>query len=488
MLQSMFGNYSGYNSGMTTQPWQAPQTDQRKTINSTLPGIMGTQTPTATTAPATNGIGGVTYNKPTGWVDEYGGNGELTGVSNWGSYFSGLENLGEGQQVQDVQSIGGSNPTGFTITRQDPNGDPNYYQKRQLTINPDGTVAWADGSNWVSQKQQSQMGHFLEAGLPMALAMVGGINFLGGATGGLGGAAGGLEGMSGMDLAADAALGSGNNIFTAGQALGGAGAAGAGAAIPGSGFQAPAAGSTSGAGLNLSGAAPGSVYGTGSGLGIAPEAIGAATGGTGLGAMIGSTIPAGSALAGLGAGSGLAGSLLGQVGKTVGGNVASNLVEKVLGGSSGGISNLGNLGSLFTNYQQYNNMKGLIDEIKSIYKPDGVYAKNLEGELARRDAAAGRNSQYGPRLTELNAKLGDSQARALSGLGGLFNTQQGGLNGMVGSGQRLLEGTGLGGLISQGLQGLFNNQGGMIVGEAGSTPGIWDRPMEDIDWEELWGG
>lgn len=301
----------------------------------------------------------------------------------------------------------------------------------------------------------------------------------------------GAGGLSGMDLAADAALGTGNNITTAGSMLGGGAAAGAGGAvgeIAGSGFQAPAAGSTSGAGLNLSGAAPGSVYGTGSGFGIAPGATGAATGGTGLGAIIGSTIPAGSALAGLGSAAGGLGSVLGQVGTKVGGNIASSIVAKVLGGSSGGVSNLGNLASLFTNYNQYNKMGDLINEIKSIYKPDGEYAKYMENQLARRDAAAGRNSQYGPRLAELMAKLGDSQARSLSDLGEMYETQQGGLNGMVGAGGRLLDGTGLGGLISGGLQSLFGNQGGMLAGEAGTTPSIWDRPAEDIDWEELWGG
>jgi len=483
MLSSLFGSGAGLNSSRTTNSWQTPVLDQRKTINSSLSSMMGTSTPTSTPTSTTPipGISGVKYNKPGGWVAEDGGNGELMGVSQWGNYFNGLDLLGEGQQVQDVQSIGGSTPIGFNITRQDPNGDPNWYQTRRLNFNPDGSVYWADGSNWTSQKQQSQMDHFLSAGLPMALAFAGGI----GATGGFGGAAAGAEGLSGMDLAADAALGSGNNIITAGQGLGTAAGAASGA-VGGSGFQAPAAGSTSGAGLNLSGAAPGSVYGTGAGLGIAPEAIGAATGGTGLGAMIGSTIPAGSALAGLGGGS-LAGGLLGQIGKTVGGNLAGNVIEKVLGGSSGGVSNLGNLASLFTNSQQYNKMGDLINEIKSIYKPDGEYAKYLGNELARKDAAAGRNSQYGPRTAELMARLGDSQARALSGLGGMMATQQGGLNGMVGAGSRLIDGTGLGGLISQGLQGLFSG-GGMNVGEVGSTPSIWDRPSEDIDWEELFGG
>lgn len=417
MLQSLFQNKAGLNTGMPTETWQTPKLDQRKTINSTLPSIMGTQTPTATANPST--ISGVKFNRPTGWVDEFGGNGELMGVSQWDQYFEGLSNLGEGYSVEGVNGQGyagvGGAPNSFTINRADPNGDKNVYQQRQLTVNPDGTVSWANDSNWVSKKQQSQMGHFLEAGLPMALAMVGGVNFLGGTTGGLGGAAGGLEGLSGMDLAADAALGSGNNILTAGAGLGEA----AGAAS--------AAGGTS----NLYSLGGGEVGGSGT---LIPG-----TGTTGLQATAG---PGTSLFTPTAQGAGLTVPGLTAAGGTGAMDVLKGLGKALIGGQAGGISALGNLASLFTNYKQYSNTGDLIDEIKGIYSPDGVYAKELEKQLARRDAAAGRNSQYGPRLAELMARLGDSQARSLGGLGGMMQTQQGGLNGMVGSGSRLLDGLG----------------------------------------------
>ena len=349
---------------------------------------------------------------------------------------------------------------------------------------------------------------------PAALIYGGGFglsNLLAGAGGAVSG------GLSGMDLAADAALGTGNNIATAGSALGGGAGTIAGTTIPqfqqlpgygeqfggplaqagngspytlggevgGTGLAPSQAGAATGSGFNFSGAAPGSVVGTGEGLGIASGAAGGI--GAGLGAGIGASIPTGSALAGTslggagaGSGSGLASQFLGNAAPAAGGgildaiktipgatgmgnSVVGKLLGSVLGGSSGGISGLGNLGSLLTNYNQYDNYKDLIGEIKGIYSPEGQYAKYLEQQLGRRDAAAGRNSQYGPRLAEMMGRLGDSQARALSGLGPMLQGQQGGLNGMVGAGQRLLDGAG-------GLQSLWNmfsgggggSQGGMI--------------------------
>lgn len=486
MLQSLFQNKAGLNSGMPMESWQTPQLDQRKTINSTLPSIMGTQTPTATSNPAT--ISGVKFNRPTGWVDEFGGNGELMGVSQWDQYFEGLSNLGEGYSVEGVNGQGyagiGGAPNSFTINRADPNGDKNVYQQRQLTVNPDGTVSWANDSNWVSKKQQSQMGHFLEAGLPMALAMVGGVNLLSG----MQGAAGGL---SGMDLAADAALGSGNNVMTAGQALTGSGGL-AGTGIPAF-TQAPGYGETVATLADASGVSPFTGAAAQGGAAFDPLAAymttGASEGSTIGGALLGG---GGAGAVGQGTVAGTLGSLMANpitnfLGKRMAGTVAGNIVGNILGGNKGsGVSTAGNLGSLFSNYNQYKNMGGLIDEIKSIYKPDGAYAKTLENELARRDAAAGRNSQYGPRLTELMGRLGDSQARALSGLGDMYATQQGGMNGMIGAGTRLAGDLGLTDWLGDTLGGMFSS--GIPAGSLGTTPAIWDRPEEDIDWEELFGG
>lgn len=225
--------------------------------------------------------------------------------------------------------------------------------------------------------------------LPTATIFGAGLGFHSLMNGGLGSLFAGTEGLSGMDLAVDAALGTGNNVMTAGAGLGG------GTAVAG---------------------------GLGS-MATNPALIESAVGTPGYGMSS----------AGMGGAASGGGAM----------DILKGLGKSLIGGQGGGISNLGNLASLFSNYKQYSNTGDLMDDIRSIYSPDGVYAKELEKQLARRDAAAGRNSQYGPRLAELMARLGDSQARSLSGLGGMMQTQQGGLNGMLGAGQRVLEGTGI---------------------------------------------
>lgn len=297
---------------------------------------------------------------------------------------------------------------GFRFTRQTPGQDSSFYDTRTANLNPDGTLAWQ--GSWNTKQKQSQMDHFLSAGLPMALAMAGGMYATGG-FGGAGATAGAGAGTGGGSLATNPAL-----IESA------AGTAGYGASSAGAG-----------------------------GVG-------------GLSSLLNGGLPK------LSTGNSVADKLLGNVAKSF------------LGGGSGGISNLGNLSSLFSNYKQYSNTGKLMDEIKGIYSPDGPYAKRLEQELGRRDAAAGRNSQYGPRLEELMGRLGDSQARALQGLGPMMATQQGGLNGMLGAGNRLLGDFNLMDLFGG------NSLGGMLSGELGSTPDMWDRAADDIDWEALFGG
>lgn len=285
----------------------------------------------------------------------------------------------------------------------------------------------------------------------------------------------GVGGLSGMDLAADAALGSGNNIATAGSMLGNAGTI-AGTSIP-QFSQLPGYGNEVATLANAGSSSPFTAPVTSGATN--PALIESAVGTTGYGA---SSASGGSILGGLS--SLLNNPIVNKVGGKVAGNIAGNLVSSVLGGGRKGISPLGNLSSLFTNYQQYNKMGNLIDEIKSIYKPDGEYAKYMENQLARRDAAAGRNSQYGPRLSELMARLGDSQSRALSGLGGFMATQQGGLNGMIGAGGRLAQDFGLDKWITKQLGGLIGSGGGMSMDD------LWSRPPADADldyWTDLWG-
>lgn len=544
-LQSLFGASSGSASG-GTYPWmqQQLQPDQKKTINTVNAGVTAPTTNTSPLQPQyTVGQKYQGSNAPVldwntfeqqllqpmvnGSMPDYGGRGawsQQLGLDIGGRGSAGIEGFDWGA-FGNGPATGNLDDMGMPAYEANPNAQADRLAAYQKYVNDPNTIydVWGDAINQdgttsggrdYSKTQYKRVGDQLipistynAQSSSLTSDAIKGAAILIAATYGLGG----FEGLSGAPAAGNGAfLGEGvasgvpawdaaagmfptlpeygtevASLANAGGASPFTGGAGAGE-VAGSGLV-PGTGTE---GLQLGGQAAGSVYGTGGGLAIAPEAIGAATGGTGLGAMIGSSIPAGDILGGLGgalgAGSALSGAAS-QVGKTVGGSLVKDIIGKVLGGSSGGISNLGNLASLFTNHQQYNKMGDLIDQIKSIYKPDGDYAKYMGDQLARKDAAAGRNSQYGPRLAQLMGMLGDSQAKALSGLGGMMNTQQGGLNGMVGAGTRLADGMGLSDLISQAIKGM-GSQGGMLVGEAGTTPSIWDRPAEDVDWESLFGG
>jgi len=319
-----------------------------------------------------------------------------------------------------------------------------------------------------------------DVAMPAALVWGGGYLGANALFGGAGAAEAG--GLSGMDLAGDAAAGTGNNIMTAGEALGG-GTAGtiAGTNIP-QFAQQPGYGQQFGG--QLADASGGTPY---------TSAVNSAATNPALIESAAQTPGYGVSSAGIGggAGTGLTGMFQNAVNgikqipgvSKVGGNLVTNMLGSVLGGGKeGGVSTLGNLGSLFSNYQQYSNNKDMIDQIKGIYSPDGPYAKYLGEQLARKDAQAGRNSQYGPRLAELMGRLGDSQARALSGLGGYMNSQQGGLNGMVGAGSRLFDS--MGGM--NGLSKLFQEP--LTTDWALGPNGGPQMPTEDLDNWDLFGG
>lgn len=296
-----------------------------------------------------------------------------------------------------------------------------------------------------------------------------------------GAGAGGAGGLSGMDLAADAALGTGNNIATAGAGLGEAAGGLAGTGIPQFAQQPGYGQQVGGALADASGASPmtGAVNSAATnpalidsalqtpGYGVSSAGIGGGPG-TGIAGMFGDAVNGIKNIPGV---------------SKVGGSIVNNLLGSALGG--GGVSTLGNLGSLFTNYNQYSQNKDLIDQIKGVYSPDGAYAKTLGEQLGRRDAQAGRNSQYGPRLTELMAKLGDSQVRALSGLmgkDGPLSQQQGGLNGMVGAGSRLFDSMGGMNALAKLFQEPLTND--WALGPNGGP----QMPTEDLDNWDLFGG
>ena len=73
-----------------------------------------------------------------------------------------------------------------------------------------------------------------------------------------------------------------------------------------------------------------------------------------------------------------------------------------------------------------NEQIGKIPTLESLYGTDSAYAKNLMKQLAAKDAASGRNSQYAPRLEEFNGKLaavaGDYANKYAQQVGALNNS------------------------------------------------------------------
>lgn len=173
-------------------------------------------------------------------------------------------------------------------------------------------------------------------------------------------------------------------------------------------------------------------------------------GGDALGDFI-TTLPSGRL-----AGSGIAG------GATGAGNVADRLGMGGLydmfnsGGTLfGGVSDvtqgplmrsLGGLAKLYGGYQDYRAAQDAreayadnVAELRTLYGPNSPYAQQARKRIERRDAARGRNSQYGPRETELAALLADKQASVLSSPGyasmlGASRMKNAGLGGLIGGG------------------------------------------------------
>jgi hypothetical protein len=201
-------------------------------------------------------------------------------------------------------------------------------------------------------------------------------------------------------------------------------------------------------------------------LGIAgglASAIGSSNPGAGIGSVLGSVaggatgIPMGSAIgsmAGAAIGGGqspsnaqlgsfagsLAGGLTGNplasfIGSQVGGYAGSQFaspqssgnmsVAGVPSGAGGPISGIDagvlGLGTLYGNMSANKELSGVGRQLNqaqtqnngltNLYGPNSPYAQQLRQQLERRDAAAGRRSQYGPREVELQAKLAQVAAQ-----------------------------------------------------------------------------
>jgi hypothetical protein len=165
---------------------------------------------------------------------------------------------------------------------------------------------------------------------------------------------------------------------------------------------------------------------------LAQGLVGAATGnglagavaGIGTNAAMGRNVrgPVGSTLGGM-IGGGIAGPLGGMIGSQVGRSVATSdrapvggtsYGDRTLGGGRSGIDAgqlAAGLGSLYLNNRAARTAESNVQDLSSMFGPNSAYAQQLKQQLERRDAAAGRRSQYGPREVELQAKLAQMAAQ-----------------------------------------------------------------------------
>jgi len=127
------------------------------------------------------------------------------------------------------------------------------------------------------------------------------------------------------------------------------------------------------------------------------------------GAMFGPLGMIGGGILGSMAGRGLPGSPASDGGRggasgMSGEDIASSLMQ--LYGASRANSGMGDVNGMNTAVQDQ------VKRLSEIYGPNSPYAAQMRQTLARKDAASGRNSQYGPREAQLQALLAEKQTQA----------------------------------------------------------------------------
>lgn len=136
-------------------------------------------------------------------------------------------------------------------------------------------------------------------------------------------------------------------------------------------------------------------------------------GGT-LGSQLGSSLgPVGAMAGGMLGAQGLPG-IAGPVGGRPDQNAGTTPPPQSSGSNNQGM-NWGRAGQdllgLYGNYKMGKSAQSNIDQLRGLYAPGSPYAQQMAQGMQRRDAAAGRRSQYGSREVELAAKLADMQSR-----------------------------------------------------------------------------
>lgn len=91
-----------------------------------------------------------------------------------------------------------------------------------------------------------------------------------------------------------------------------------------------------------------------------------------------------------------------------------------LGGLYAGYQGMQQAGQLQQNAANTNQaLQGQMSSLAGMYAPNSPYAQQLQQQLARKDAASGRLSQYGPRSVELQARLAGMAPQVASSMSGL---------------------------------------------------------------------
>lgn len=93
------------------------------------------------------------------------------------------------------------------------------------------------------------------------------------------------------------------------------------------------------------------------------------------------------------------------------------------GGEQSWLNTGGTLGALYALHRGQNRSGDLASSLSGMFGPNSPYAQQLEQSLSRRDAAAGRRSQYGPRSVELQAKLAQMASGVAPSIGNANQSQ-----------------------------------------------------------------
>jgi hypothetical protein len=176
---------------------------------------------------------------------------------------------------------------------------------------------------------------------------------------------------------------------------------------------------------------------------------------TGLGMAFG---PAGAALGSLANSFGLTDAFTGALGQVNNGGVTGAAESQTGEGSM--MDALPGLMGMYANYQGQKQSGDMLGGLQGLYSQNSPYSQMLQQSLQRRDAAAGRRSQYGGRDVELQAKLAQMASSQIPAMSQIANNRTMQRNQM----------------LQQGL-GAFQKMGGLQSLMGMFQPGLWEQSI-----------